>query len=1110
MNSTQEDNRDGTLINIVYVGNDLRDGRPPIVGERYDLVLANTENLRRNIRGVQLRQDDHPAGWLSISSSSPSSAPSSSYSSSPSSAPSSSYPSSPSSAPCSSYPSCFVVDGEEGSHLDKCGEEFHLAMMLFVTSADLSTAQYEALIEVLALATPDTLHSLPKSIKTLQQRCRRSFPLMSLKGSLVEVDLRQIPPKKETPRHAYYFEPSEYCKIWLSSKDIRNSIHQGLGEYADISSEFWHGDAWMESIRTTSGQFAFVPGGPGGGGAPGTSTYLPLMPSDCVKYINAEGKVSMGRVKCVGMDKRQGRTQQPCATINPLIPPNELRTSWAPPEDMVDPFPEYEWVESDLPELILVETYREIVPCTSITSQIWVHFTDYASVDELRSSLLPNPPTYCVRLIAYTWNREWYIRPVHKRHRVLAELELKELTRNYVLQHMVEYPVHASGSSGVGSGTGGNLRRISIPYSIFLDGFGLYRNAYYSLKGMYITPAGMNLSERTRLYNMNVLMIGPFGSNEQQMAACLQRDAIPIGKGVKMVLDSGEEVFVTAFPLVLNGDMPQQNQNSGAKTHKAIYGCRSCFVSESQRRELNYNIHHYGRYMQHVRFIWQGALASSTKQKRDTALRRAGLTESGPFFSECYTMMDPQRGTPNDPMHAELRLCKYFEEALLEGILSNNGVKAYLAAWNIVQVPYGWGQPQNPVTHKGSMVFNEHGRISIINPFVLMHMFTNDDWAYHSDPATIEEERSSYIKGVARTRLIVEFGEMFTAEIVKTAWLLARCVTLSLQEVISTRERSEFKAVVIEKLFACASADTKTFKNYANVPNIHLALHYYEDIQNYGTARNSSTMMGEQKHKVFKAHAQHTNTKDNDLQLMKATNTAQTIRFLLTGAFNASCPDLAGQMWSNVQKCPTMCGRFIGAKAASDYAARGPESGINPSGPVWTGIDLEKSLFLKVHTGRALAINKINSQDHIHDKDNLCDSYRQCYDVDLLPHIRYKIRYWMYFAGMPKDDKHRGHVKGFNIKVNQIIKLRDDPYAFYHVSRIFTIIVGDMTRVFFVTKPMEGIQDYSSAPVYKIFRLATEAAEVTIGITSIDCNIMHFVSKGPNIWWYNPYNPNFT
>lgn len=116
---------------------------------------------------------------------------------------------------------------------------------------------------------------------------------------------------------------------------------------------------------------------------------------------------------------------------------------------------------------------------------------------------------------------------------------------------------------------------MSLPSSTFLNGFGLYRNAYHGLKGMYITPAGLDIENHTQLGIMFVLMIGPFGCIELDMAACLRRDSQVIGKGFHTTLESGASVFVVSFPILVTGDMLQQNQNSGNTTHNTEFGCHS-------------------------------------------------------------------------------------------------------------------------------------------------------------------------------------------------------------------------------------------------------------------------------------------------------------------------------------------------------------------------------------------------------------------------------------------------------------------------------------------------------------------------------------------------------
>ncbi|KAI5836952.1 hypothetical protein DFP73DRAFT_532339 [Morchella snyderi] len=54
----------GMDISIVYIGGDLAGGRDPVVGEKYELVLAYSTNTKYPIHGIQLHQDNRPSGWV--------------------------------------------------------------------------------------------------------------------------------------------------------------------------------------------------------------------------------------------------------------------------------------------------------------------------------------------------------------------------------------------------------------------------------------------------------------------------------------------------------------------------------------------------------------------------------------------------------------------------------------------------------------------------------------------------------------------------------------------------------------------------------------------------------------------------------------------------------------------------------------------------------------------------------------------------------------------------------------------------------------------------------------------------------------------------------------
>lgn len=111
-------------------------------------------------------------------------------------------------------------------------------------------------------------------------------------------------------------------------------------------------------------------------------------------------------------------------------------------------------------------------------------------------------------------------------------------------------------------------------------------------------------------------------------------------------------------------------------------------VADKDRGNLNLNFVARGRYMAPTRRFYEAAIKLPTQLAQDKALQSQGLNLPGPYFKKCYTMLDPRRANPNDSMHAELRLAKYFEEALLDSLLSPAGISAYREACENIKMPY--------------------------------------------------------------------------------------------------------------------------------------------------------------------------------------------------------------------------------------------------------------------------------------------------------------------------------------------------------------------------------------------------------------------------------------
>ena len=542
-------------------------------------------------------------------------------------------------------------------------DDFHLAVMVFMTSTDMSTDQYRAFVEVMSFATIESIRTLPKSISTLKDRCRRHMPLARLRKHSLPINTDKVPPKSENPKNAYRFEVEEYARLWLADRKLLKDMHFGMGLVEQHRKEFWHGDSWLGSIRSTSGQFAWL-----------ANCEEPLLPSDCVSYMDGNGRSVILRVHGVGTSP----DEQQVIIGKRLIEPGVLPGVFQWPnclQSIPTQNPRFQLASSELPELILMEDDRMIIPVSRLLKKEWVHFLDYPDECDLTDTLLPNKPSHCVRYIAYMKGDVAKVRGVHQRHRIPAELELADMGRTRSISSFVSTPT--------------GPKHISVPFTLFLDDFGLYRNAYHSLAGLYIQPACLNESGRFTLQNMFVLMIGPFGCTVSDMVTGLQDETVNLGKGISTTIDDSP-VILTAFPICIMGDMPQQNKNCGVMSHRSRKGCRMCYVDESARGNLDYDTSEDGRYLEPSRQLLNHIRATNTTAKdRDAARSARGITEEGHIFGRAFTGLNPFTGYPSDPMHCELRLAKYFQTMLVEDVLSVTGIAAYQQAWNNMNVPYG-------------------------------------------------------------------------------------------------------------------------------------------------------------------------------------------------------------------------------------------------------------------------------------------------------------------------------------------------------------------------------------------------------------------------------------
>ena len=101
-----------------------------------------------------------------------------------------------------------------------------------------------------------------------------------------------------------------------------------------------------------------------------------------------------------------------------------------------------------------------------------------------------------------------------------------------------------------------------------MDGFGLYRNMYRALMGMYMILAGLSFVERSRPSNIVPLTLGPHGVDMEDTVSTLESFLRKLEHGVDVKIN-GKTIRLVAFVLAFVRDMLQQQANSGMNSQNA-------------------------------------------------------------------------------------------------------------------------------------------------------------------------------------------------------------------------------------------------------------------------------------------------------------------------------------------------------------------------------------------------------------------------------------------------------------------------------------------------------------------------------------------------------------
>lgn len=341
--------------------------------------------------------------------------------------------------------------------------------------------------------------------------------------------------------------------------------------------------------------------------------------------------------------------------------------------------------------------------------------------------------------------------------------------------------------------------------------------------------------------------------------------------------------------------MPQNNENAGVKSQRAIVCCRNCQVPYCDRHDLNYDRVLNGRYFEPQEQARYNANLLSTKAATDNTLRGLGLKKHPSVFIKTDPALNPFRITPQEVCHIMPNgLGTILQDLLINHILKESAYEDYAQSIREMQSPE-WSRLQNPVKHFSSCSYNQLGQLSQMNPFALRSTL-----------------RDHMLKEWADTRIPV----VFRAELKDHKWsssdlivhvyvLFAKAMHLAFLPKVSDAQRNQMHDAlctfhhwyfILLELTSCILTECRFCRlvqavckagaaGYTQRPNLHVLLHLAQTSRDYGNLVNVCCSPGEAKHRPLKRHARKTNNQGVDKQLLRRINTLQTVRFTLDGAF---------------------------------------------------------------------------------------------------------------------------------------------------------------------------------------------------------------------------------
>ncbi|UZO14541.1 uncharacterized protein OCT59_005997 [Rhizophagus irregularis] len=299
----------------------------------------------------------------------------------------------------------------------------------------------------------------------------------------------------------------------------------------------------------------------------------------------------------------------------------------------------------------------------------------------------------------------------------------------------------------------------------------------------------------------------------------------------KIMNIQGKECLVIASLGDITSDLVQGNDLAGVKRHGANRGCRTCNATKDSLTS-DVDLPLISRYHQQSDKQFEEICAASTLSECKNLATEYGLHLQPPILSQLQWERHLQ--SPQDAYHATAGKVLRFLKITIDALLPE-GKSKFIITWKNFEYPRTWHKLPNPISHIDSFMMSDCLRLAMVIPFILNRFLKPQHFKQS------EIEKFQMRMDVSRSNLAIKLW-------VKCWILVSKTMAMVFKSSFTEEDYAELRKCLDNERKLLSQA----FKDFENLPNLHVNFHLMQHAKSYATLLNTSVETKEMMHRILK------------------------------------------------------------------------------------------------------------------------------------------------------------------------------------------------------------------------------------------------------------------